>query len=84
MGLKRGHGSMDAVCEAAEARFGAEYGEACRAMKQLNDLVIFYNHTLEEECRGDMLAFRKETLAYMKKNAKWYRKLWLQWIPCVY
>lgn len=84
MGLDRGCGSMDAVCAAAEERFGTAYGKTCRAMKQLNDLVLFSTHTPEEEHRGDMLAFRKETLAHMKKHAKWYRKLWLQWVPCVY
>ena len=84
MGLKRGCGSMDVVCAAAEERFGTDYGSVCRNMKQLNDLVIFSNHELEETHREEMLAFRKETLAYMKKHAKWYRKLWLRWIPCVY
>ena len=53
-------------------------------MKQLNDLVLFSDHELEEERRADMLRFRRETLSYMKKHAKWYRKLWLQWGPCVY
>ena len=84
MGLDRGCGSMDKVSCAAEERFGVEYGKSCREMKRLNDLVLFSNHELEEESRVGMLAFRKETLSYMKKNAKWYRKLWLQWGPCVY
>ena len=84
MGLDRGCGSMDKVSAAAEARFGAEYGKSCREMKRLNDLVLFSDHELEEETRAGMLAFRKETLSYMKKHAKWYRKLWLQWGPCVY
>ena len=84
MGLQRGCGSMDKVSDAAEERFGADYGKTCREMKQLNDLVLFSNHRLEEENREAMLTFRKETLSYMRKNAKWYRKLWLQWGPCVY
>ena len=84
MGLSRGCGSMDKVGDAAEERFGAEYGKACREMKRLNDLVLFSNHELGEESRAGMLAFWKETLSYMKKHAKWYRKLWLQWGPCVY
>jgi len=84
MGLNRGCGSMERVCDAAEARFGAEYGKTCRKMKQLNDLSLFSDHQLEEESRGTMLAFRQKTLTHMKKHAKWYRKLWLQWGPCVY
>ena len=84
MGLDRGCGSMNKISDAAEERFGAEYGKTCRKMKQLNDLVLFSNHDQPEESRTDMLQFRKETLSYMKKHAKWYRKLWLQWGPCVY
>lgn len=84
MGLDRGCGSMDAVCAAAEERFGTAYGKTCREMKQLNDLVLFSNRELEEDSRTDMLRFRTKTLSYMKKHAKWYRKLWLQWVPCVY
>jgi len=84
MGLDRGCGSMDQVSEAAEMRFGVEYGKSCRDMKRLNDLVLFSNHELEEDGRTAMLRFRKETLTRMKKNGKCCRKLWLQWGLCVY
>lgn len=84
MGLSRGNGSMRSLCQVAGERFGAEYEKALTCNLDINDLALFSSRELTQEHRQALLAFRLETLGKLRKEIKWYRRLWLKWIRCLY
>lgn len=84
LSLDRGSGSMRALCAPAETRFGGEYASRLRKMIDLNDRAIFSSRALEESHRQSAAQFRAETLRLLKTEVKWYRRLWMQWIRCLY
>lgn len=84
MGLDRGNGSMMALFEPASQRFGPEYADMLRAMTSLNAKAMFSSHQLDETQREALLEFRFDTLQRLKTESKWNKRLWMQWILCLY
>lgn len=84
MGLDRKNGSMRSLCQAAGERFGTDYEKALTYNLDINDLALFSSRELTQEHRQALLAFRLETLGKLRKEIKWYRRLWLKWFRCLY
>lgn len=84
LGFDSGNGSLRRLCEPVEKQFGREYGEKLMQMVCLNDRSLFSSRKLEEEQRQCALQFRLETIDKANIHLKWYRKLWLKWMRCLY
>ena len=84
LGLRRGNGSMRALCEPAKQRFGDDYATALAEAIRLNDRAMFSSHALTREQRESALKFYADTQESLKKNVKWYHRVWIKWIQCLY
>ena len=84
MGLNRENGSLRALSDPVRNRFGEEFGSQFEMITALNDRAVFSRKAMEESCRMTALSFRRETLNRMKAETKWYRRLWLKWLRCLY
>ena len=84
LGLRRGNGSMRTLCEPAKQRFGDDYATALAEAIRLNDRAMFSSHALTQEQRESALKFYADTQGSLKKNVKWYHRVWIKWIQCLY
>lgn len=84
LGFDSKSGSLGRLCDPAEDRFGPEYADSLGKMITLNHRALFSSRAMEEECRSAMLQFRLETIGQVNTCVKWYRRLWLKWIRCLY
>lgn len=84
MGISRENGSLRDITEPVNARFGEAYAANFEEIIRLNDRAVFSKRTMEESCRETALHFREETLVRMKKEVKWYRRVRLKWLHCLY
>ena len=51
---------------------------------RLNDLALFSSHALTQAQRASALKFYADTRGSLKKNVKWYRRVWIKWVQCLY
>ena len=84
LGLRRGNGSMRTLLEPAKKRFGDDYAAALEKAISLNDRALFSSHALTQEQRVSALKFYADTQESLKKNVKWYHRVWIKWIQCLY
>lgn len=84
MGFDRKNGSMTALCAPVEQQFGMEYAQELQNMIAYNAIAMFSSQKLEEKQRETALRFRKDTIARLRSSAKWYRRLWMKWIQCLF
>ena len=84
LGFDRENGSLRQLIDPAEQRFGAEYAEKLDEMITLNERAMFSSRPMEEFHRERALAFRDMTIQNVNTHEKWYRKLWLKWVRCLY
>lgn len=84
LGLTRGNGSLRELSEPVKQRYGEEYAGKLENIILLNDRAVFSKQTMEESNRETALSFRKDTLERLKTETKWYRRLWLKWVRCLY
>lgn len=84
LGLRRGNGSMRALLEPARRRFGDDYASALEEAIRLNDLALFSSHALTQAQRESALKCYADTRGSLKKNVKWYRRVWIKWVQCLY
>ena len=84
LGLRRGNGSMRSLLEPARRRFGDDYASALDEAIRLNDLALFSSHALTQAQRESALKFYADTRGNLKKNVKWYRRVWMKWVQCLY
>lgn len=84
LGFDSGNGSLRRLCEPVENRFGQEYAGKLAEMIALNDRAMFSSRAMEEEHRSAMLQFRLGTIEQVNTHLKWYRRLWLKWVRCLY
>lgn len=84
MGISRENGSLRDITEPVNTRFGEAYAANFEEIIRLNDRAVFSKRTMEESCRETALHFREETLVRMKKEVKWYRRVRLKWLQCLY
>ncbi len=83
-GLHRGNGSMRALCGPARQRFGDAYASELEEAIRLNDAALFSSRALTQAQRETMLKFCTDTRQCLKKNVKWYRRVWIKWVQCLY
>ena len=84
LGLNRYDGSMRPLCEPARQRFGEDYGLELEESIRLNDRAMFSSRELTEEQRETALKFYADTVKCLQSSVKWYRRLWLKWVRCLY
>lgn len=84
LGFDRGNGSMRELCTPAEEQFGIEYSTELKNMIDLNDRAMFSSRSMEEEHREAALTFRDHTIEKINTEMKWYKRLWLKWVRCLY
>lgn len=84
MGFHRGKGSLMELVTPVKEQLGDAYAQSLTAMITLNGQALFCSREMEESHREEALAFHKDTLQHLTANAKWYKKLWMQWILCLY
>ena len=84
LGLRRGNGSMRTLLEPAKQRFGDDYAAELEEAIRLNDRALFSSHALTQAQRESVLKFYADTQQCLKKNVKWYHRVWIKWIQCLY
>lgn len=84
MGHCRGNGSMQGLVEPIRQRFGDAYAREYEAMVALNHQALFSSREMENENRDTAMAFHTATLQNLKSSAKWYQRMWMQWVLCLY
>lgn len=84
LGIGRGNGSLRELSGPVNARFGEAYEKAFAQIIALNDRAVFSKRTMDESCREMAISFREDTLLRLKAETKWYRRLWLKWLRCLY
>lgn len=84
LGFDRGNGSVRNLLEPVSLRFGDDYREALNTSICLNDRALFCSRPMEEQQRQTALAFREKTGQIAQRETKWYQRLWLKWIRCLY
>lgn len=84
LGFDRGKGSVRELFAPAKESLGEEYADLLAAVTAINDRAMFSSRQLEEEQRDAVKAFYAETVQHLKAGAKWHRRMWMQWILCLY
>lgn len=84
LGIHRGSGSLDAMAEPIRQQFGADYALQFRNAAAQNAKALFSSREMGEAERKLMLNFRGQTLELLKADANWIKKLWMQFILCLY
>ena len=84
LGLDRGKGSMRDLLMPARESLGTGFADSLAAVTAINDCAMFSSRQLDEEQRATVKAFYAETVQHLKAGAKWHRRMWMQWILCLY
>lgn len=67
-----------------EEKFGEEFAVQFELISDLNDRALFSSRPLEEESRKTAQKFHSWTLRKLKSEVKWYGRMWLKWVKCLY
>ena len=84
LGFDRGNGSMRDLIKPLEEKYGAAIPAQFELATDLNDRAMFSPSPMEEEDRAAVLAFRGSVLNLLRWEVKWYRRMWLKWVRCLY
>lgn len=84
LGFDRENGSMRDLHEPLEEKYGPEFAVQFDAVTNLNDWAMFSSQTMEEEHRKTARKFHSHVLRKLKSELKWYKRLWLKWVRCLY
>lgn len=84
LGFDRGKGSMRELLSPVRERLGEAFADSMAAMTAINDRAMFSSRQLDEEQREAVKVFYAETVQHLKAGAKWHRRMWMQWILCLY
>lgn len=84
LGFDRGNGSMRALTEPLKERFGEDYAALYEQATDLNDRALFSSKMLGKAERDEMLKFRRWTLRNLTSEMKWYQRMWIKWVRCLY
>ena len=77
-------GSLRKLSDPVQEQLGYEYARQLEMMISLNDRALFSSRPMEETQREAVLAFRDLTIQNVNMQIKWYRRLWLKWVRCLY
>ena len=84
MGMRRGNGSMQNLVEPIRQAFGDDYAATFSDAVELNACALFSSREMTAGQRECVTTFHHATLQYLKSRKKWYERIWLQWILCLY
>ena len=84
LGFDRNGGSMLTLYGPISGRFGEETANAFRAMVFLNEQALFSSKAPDDPEREAMQDFHKTVLNLLKTNTKYFKKLRLKWLNCLY
>ena len=84
LGFDRGNGSMRDLHEPLEEKYGPEFAAQFDAVTNLNDRAMFSSNPMDEEHRKTASRFHSHVLRKLKSELKWYKRLWLKWVRCLY
>lgn len=84
LGIHRGKGSLDAMTGPVAERFGDSFGEAFGTASGIHARALFSSHLMTEQERQTVNRFRAAALGHLKDNSKGLRKLWMQYILCLF
>ena len=75
---------MRELAKPLEEKFGPEFAVQFEAVTDLNDRAMFSSYPMEEEHRKTAGRFHSHVLRKLKSELKWYKRLWLKWVRCLY
>ena len=84
LGFQWGNGSLRQLSDPVMDRFDYVYARQLEEMISLNERAMFSSRPMEEAERETALTFRDLTIQNVNTQTKWYRRLWLKWIRCLY
>mgnify|MGYP006887273103 CR=1 FL=1 len=84
LGFDRRGGSMLALYDPISGQFGEETANTFRTMVFLNEKALFSSKTPDDPEREAMQDFHKTVLNLLKTNTKYFKKLRLKWLNCLY
>ena len=84
LGFNRGNGSMRDLVKPLEEKYDAEFAAQFNTATDLNDYAMFSSHPMEEEYRKAVWCFHSHVLRELKSELKWYKRIWLKWVRCLY
>ena len=84
LGYDRGNGSMRDLCGPIRQRLGEEYARMLKDGIDLNAMAIFSSRELSEEQRENVIQLHSATLQHLQSASKWYSRLYMKWVQCLY
>ena len=84
LGFDRENGSMRDLAKPLEDKYGTEFAAQFNTATDLNDYAMFSSHPMEEEHRKAVWRFHSHVLRKLKSELKWYKRIWLKWVRCLY
>ena len=84
LGFDRGNGSMRELAKPLEEKYGPEFAAQFDAVTNLNDRAMFSSNPMDEEHRKTASRFHSHVLRKLKSELKWYKRLLLKWVRCLY
>ena len=84
LGFDRNGGSMLALYPPISGRFGEDTANTFQSMVFLNEKALFSSKTPDDTEREAMQDFHKTVLNLLKTNTKYFKKLRLKWLNCLY
>ena len=84
LGYPRGNGSMRQLHGPLEEKFGPEFAAQFDTATDLNDRALFSSLPMNEHERKAAQKFHRHTLRKLQSECKWYKRLWLKWVRCLY
>lgn len=84
LGFDRGNGSMRSLQCHLEEKFGAEFATHFGIVSDLNDRAMFSSIPMDDQQRKALRKFHSWTLRKLNTEVKWYKRMWLKWVRCLY
>ena len=84
LGFDRRGGSMLALYPPISGRFGEDTANTFQSMVFLNEKALFSSKTPDDTERKAMQNFHETVLNLLKTNTKYFKKLRLKWLNCLY
>ena len=84
MGIRRGNGSLDALIQPLQDRFGPEFAEQFEAASRINAKSLFSGKPMTEPEREAVHGFRQAVLVCLDAEIGRLSRLWMKYILCLF
>ena len=75
---------MRDLTKTLDEKYGTEFAAQFEAVTDLNDRAMFSSCPMEEDQRKAARKFHSHVLRKLKSELKWYKRMWLKWVRCLY